>query len=116
MPFYTFIQNNSGGSFDHDATAGIGLNVIIEANNEDHAIERAENIGLYLDGVDNGQDCPCCGDRWSRYCDEHPTPQIYDMKLHITKDGEAPLIDWEIPSYIHPLEGPFSTVSETKAP
>lgn len=51
--FYTFAQNNSGGSF-----------VI------------AESIGIYFDGVECDLDCECCGDRWSRYCDENDEPLI----------------------------------------
>ena len=26
----------------------------------------AEDIGLYFDGVEQGMDCSCCGDRWYR--------------------------------------------------
>lgn len=62
--FYTFRQNNSGGGFVYDPDEGIGLYVIIEADDEDHAIRRAEEIGLYFDGVESRGDCECCGDRW----------------------------------------------------
>lgn len=63
--FFKFAQNNSGGSFDIDDAAGIGPRVWIEANDEAHAMQRARDIGLYFDGVEKGNDCPCCGDRWS---------------------------------------------------
>jgi hypothetical protein len=43
---------------------GIGEYVIIEAFSVDDAVERAERIGLYFDGVYKGYDCECCGDRW----------------------------------------------------
>ncbi len=64
MPFYRYRQNNSGGSFHYDETAGIGVTVIVEATDADHANSRAEAIGLYWDGCDAGRDCRCCGDRW----------------------------------------------------
>lgn len=65
MNFFHFRQNNSGGSFHCDENAGIAINVIIEANDAADANERAEKIGLYFNGVSNGHDCECCGDRWS---------------------------------------------------
>jgi hypothetical protein len=62
--FYTYSQNNSGGSFDIDLELGIMKYVIIEANSADEANDRAEDIGLYFNGCDAGRDCECCGDRW----------------------------------------------------
>lgn len=62
--FYEFQQNNSGGEFHFDEKAGITHSVIVKADNREHAIDRAERIGLYFDGVDAGRDCACCGDRW----------------------------------------------------
>jgi hypothetical protein len=62
--FYTFSQNNSGGSFDYQPNDGITHYVIIEASNETEANSRAETIGLYFNGCDSEMDCPCCGDRW----------------------------------------------------
>lgn len=64
MAFYAYRQNNSGGSFDYDRNAGISVFVVVEAEAPNVARERAVNIGLYFDGVDNGYDCSCCGDRW----------------------------------------------------
>lgn len=75
--FYTYNQNNSGGSFSLDEVAGITHYVIVEAYSADDANERAENIGLYFDG---DGDCPCCGDRWySQWSDKDgdPEPMIY---------------------------------------
>lgn len=77
--FYTFNQNNSGGRFHFDEEAGITQYVIVEANDYEHANERAKEIGLYFDGIDSGQDCPCCGDRWYS-CDESDVtrePEVY---------------------------------------
>jgi len=61
--FYTFSQNNSGGSFE--VTDSVAEYVVVEANDLTHAIERALAIGIYFDGVNAGLDCECCGDRWS---------------------------------------------------
>lgn len=62
--FFTFRQNNSGGSFDFDKESGITFCVIVEAKDADEANKRAEEIGLYFNGVDMNMDCECCGDRW----------------------------------------------------
>ncbi len=82
--FYTFHQNNSGGSFVHDNTRGIAHYVIIEASNDDEANARAEEIGLYFEGVEDGIDCECCGDRWNRannfYPDKTSKPMIYSKE------------------------------------
>lgn len=71
--------NNSGGGFDFDAAKGISHHVIIEASNKAAADARAQEVGLYFDGVETGQDCECCGDRWgSPYDDEvHEDPKVY---------------------------------------
>ena len=63
--FYTFNQNDSGDSFHFNEGSGITHFVIIEATDLAHAMARASEIGLYFDGVRNGIDCACCGDRWS---------------------------------------------------
>lgn len=60
--FYEFVQNNSGGSFDVDDR--VCHRLFIEATSEDEAISKAEDLGCYWNGVDNGMDCECCGDRW----------------------------------------------------
>lgn len=92
--FYTFRQNNSGGSFDRDAD--IDEVVIIEADSEDQANNKAEDIGIYFYGVRSGRDCECCGDRWTPYYGGATNdPEIYgeiaqttsyDYKIHY-KDG-----------------------------
>lgn len=110
--WFRFNQNNSGGSFVHDAAAGIGANVWIEAHTHDGAIARAQDIGLYFDGVRDGMDCECCGDRWYMPSshDASDSPEWYGDTVRPVKDGEKPTIYWEIPSYMHPLEGPFCAV------
>lgn len=62
MPFFEFIQNNSGGSFVQNET--LCHIVIIEAGGLNEALDKAEDLGCYFDGVSKGIDCPCCGDRW----------------------------------------------------
>lgn len=96
--FFTFDQNNSGGSFVYDWVKGISHFVIVEADDISQAIEKAEEIGLYFDGEN---DCPCCGSRWSypwyddgKGADE---PLIY---------GEPPARYLEAPYTIKWIDGP----------
>ena len=100
MAFYTFRQNNSGGSFDIDLLSGICVYVIVEANSASHANDRAEDIGLYFDGCDDDRDCSCCGDRWYRTYESEATeqPELYG-ELVGEKEGN------EIA--IHYLDGTF---------
>jgi len=58
--FFTFRQNNSGGFF-----TGPAINVIVEADDHEQANNIAEENGVYFRGCSTGQDCNCCGDRWS---------------------------------------------------
>ena len=77
--FYTFGQNNSGGSFDLNEAAGITHYVIIQAKNPDQASALAQDIGIYFDGVREGKDCGCCGDRWHEpdEWDANDEPLVY---------------------------------------
>lgn len=84
--FFTYSQNNSGGSFKIDEFSGITKFVIIESYSAADANLKAESIGLYFDG---DGDCACCGDRWSSQWDDsdgHPTPMIYgeDAEAYVT--------------------------------
>lgn len=87
MPFFHYRQNNSGGQFVRDND--VDKHVIIEADDAMHADVRARDIGIYFDGVYEGLDCNCCGDRWreSDWGDGTPTPQIYGdtIDLHRLK-------------------------------
>lgn len=102
--FYTFNQNNSGGSFDYDAERGISAVVIIEADSAEAANERAEQIGLYFDG---DGDCECCGDRWysvSGTYDSADVPSIYGTPL----ESYEPSYKWmgKYPeTYVHYANG-----------
>lgn len=60
--FYEYSQNNSGGSFDVDDK--LCHRLVIEADDEEKASSIAEGLGCYWNGVAEGLDCECCGDRW----------------------------------------------------
>lgn len=96
MPWYRFDQNNSGGSFDIEPDKGVGAEVFIEAANPKEANLKAEELGLYFDGVDDGRDCDCCGDRWSRASkyDETEYPEY------------VVIFNWG-PAFAHPIDGDF---------
>ena len=62
--FYEFDQNNSGGWFEeNDKLCAI---LFIEAETQQEAVLKAENLGCYWNGVSKGIDCECCGDRWHK--------------------------------------------------
>ncbi len=65
---YVYRQNNSGGYIIKPAKF-----IIVEAENESAALDKAKEAGLYLDGVSRGIDCSCCGDRWSDFTYEFDT-------------------------------------------
>jgi hypothetical protein len=62
LNFYEFSQNDSGGSFVTDDK--LCHRLFIEAESEDAATKIAEDLGCYWNGVEEGYDCECCGDRW----------------------------------------------------
>lgn len=81
MGFYQFTQNNTGGDFQ--VNDDIAHFVLIEADSYKEANNRAENVGVYFNGCDTGEDCPCCGDRWYEledYDDNTNEPLIYGSK------------------------------------
>ena len=111
--FYEYLQNNSGGRFSNSEKEGISEYVIIEAMNAEHANERAEDIGIYFDGCDSGNDCSCCGDRWYRVdeSDGSDVPSIYGK----------PLTDVERSAYrdccfVHYLDGKFEKITFKETP
>lgn len=90
--FYTFKQNNSGGSFDYDELSGISVNVIVEANSPSEANQLAQDIGLYFDGCNTNMDCPCCGDRWydsAAYDGGDDVPSSYGKPLALSQDVDT---------------------------
>ena len=64
MSYFKFRQNNSGGAF-----AGTPL-VFVQADNADDANRIAQDHGVYFNGVADGVDCDCCGDRWYPVSDD----------------------------------------------
>lgn len=82
--FYDLSQNNSGGSFDVNET--LCHRLFIEADTYEEAVSKAESLGCYWNGVDEGQDCPCCGDRWYK-----PYSEINLMSMDNKKDGGYPI-------------------------
>ena len=79
--FYIFDQNNSGGYWDKV----LGYVVIIEAETPEKANEKAEEIGIYFDGVENDIDCECCGDRWCRVEPEKLKDFVEEIKYYQKK-------------------------------
>lgn len=77
--------------------------MIVEAQSADHANQRAESSGLYFDGCSGGNDCDCCGDRWSRVYESDGTksPLVYgEPVVESTQD----IAD----TYVHFLDGRFA--------
>lgn len=95
LRFFTYDQNNSGGSFQVDDK--VAHTVIIEAASAEEADEKAQSIGIYFDGVEFdddggsiGSDCPCCGDRWYRaYGEGDELPSIYGREPEIHNEAFA---------------------------
>ena len=81
LKWFTYDQNNSGGTFHYDEARGISTKVLIEAHSASEANRIAEGIGLYFDG---DGDCSCCGDRWySKWDSAEGTdePMIYGVPV-----------------------------------
>ena len=99
--FYEFAQNNTYGRFVVDDATGVGHRVIIEATSQADAMARAEKIGLYFDGIVNGNDCPCCGDRW------------YKPDVHDELDNEYVESNWLHHNdivFLHHYDGTFEQI------
>lgn len=104
--YFTFNQNNSGGDFDYDEDRGITHFVIIEADNSGDAYERAENIGLYFGGVEDGRDCECCGDRWyPPYGDGDQEPLVYGKNPRTVEERKEGWMDAGREVCIHMKDG-----------
>ena len=101
--WFEYDQNNSGGSFDIDREKGIGPRVWIEAPTLNVANARAEDIGIYFDGVADGIDCPCCGSRWSEPWQEGVEVPNINPKYDFS---------WHDAVYFHKLDGTLVTVKK----
>lgn len=71
MKWFQYTQNNSGGRFDVDDK--VSNYVLIQAHNGTEADGIAEVVGIYFNGVEDGNDCECCGDRWDVCCRDKGT-------------------------------------------
>ena len=86
MSYFKFRQNNSGGAF-----AGTPL-VFVQADNAADANSIAKDHGIYFNGVADGVDCDCCGDRWYPVHDDdaqaQPSSYGYDGSDTVYSDGD----------------------------
>jgi hypothetical protein len=80
---YVYRQSNSGGQYMDPAQF-----IIVEAENEPAALDKAKEAGLYLDGVSLGVDCSCCGDRWSNFTYKFNT--LLEAKSYCYKENNNP--------------------------
>jgi hypothetical protein len=97
--FYEISQNNTGGSFVTDDK--LCHRLFIEASSENEAMSKAEDLGCYWNGVDEGMDCPCCGDRW------YPSRSIVDTEDINKRWGGYEIYEW--------LTGNEKTISDEDA-
>ena len=108
MAFFEYHQNNSGGGFDIDESAGISVNVIIEADSAEEANRKAEDIGLYFDG---DGDCSCCGNRWYEQWDDSDgdaVPSHYGTPIQDVEFGKGLDFKWNKSgpeTYVHFKDG-----------
>jgi hypothetical protein len=87
MGWWRYGQNNSGGVFDKEG----GDSTYIRATSASQANDIAENNGIYFDGVDDGVDCPCCGDRWSSAWGNEPDIEdctVAELAEKLVANGE----------------------------
>jgi len=98
--FYSFDQNNSGGSFDVDEKQGIDCHVFVQAFDAKEANNHACNIGIYFNGVEEDRDCECCGDRWHP-CDESDGYTKID-DCYIGGDYTVHYLDGSIVRFVQP--------------
>jgi hypothetical protein len=83
MKEYTFKQNYSHGYLND-----MPKKITVKGENAEEANKLAEEQGVYFDGVINGSDCSCCGDRWSRAIDETKTVILYNHACGWQDDSE----------------------------
>lgn len=92
--FWEFRQNNSGGSFIAPAYF-----VYVEADSEEEASERFQEIdGCYFDHM-YIRDCACCGARWSGTYSDYPLDEVY-IKIDKSKEDRTA---WGVSMYKDPI-------------
>ena len=86
MSYFKFRQNNSFGHF-----VGTPL-VFVQADNAADANSIAQDHGVYFNGVADGVDCDCCGDRWYPVNDDdaqaQPSSYGYGGGVTVYSDGD----------------------------
>ena len=87
MPLFQFRQNNSGGQYMGPKF------VVVKADDADQANQIAQDQGpVYFDGVADGIDCDCCGDRWYPVNDDdaqdQPSSYGYGGGVTVYRDGD----------------------------
>ena len=86
MSYFKFRQNNSFGVF-----RGAPL-IFIQADNAADANRIAQNHGVYFNGIADGLDCDCCGDRWYPVSDDdaqdQPSSYGYGGGVTVYNDGD----------------------------
>ena len=92
MSYFKFRQNNSFGHF-----VGTPL-VFVQADNAADANSIAQDHGIYFNGVADGVDCDCCGDRWYPVHDDdaqaQPSSYGYDGSDTVYSDGDKYIDYW----------------------
>lgn len=87
--YFEFSQNNSGGGWQIDHDAGISEVVFVQASSASEANEKAKAVGIYFDGVSTGQDCSCCGNRWSECWEFDEGNEDAPVASKVSKDKVA---------------------------
>lgn len=107
--WFTYDQNNSGGTFHYDEARGISTKVLIEAHSPSEANRIAEGIGLYFDG---DGDCSCCGERWYSkwdWAEGTDEPMIYGKPVASYRPSGPLTSKWmeegKFEYFVHYLDG-----------
>jgi hypothetical protein len=90
LKWWQYAQNNSGGDFTGPAHL-----VFVKAATADQADAVAVQHGIYFNGCDTGEDCECCGDRWSYATKPYysvDSDLLFDKSLLVAVDGIAFLL------------------------
>ena len=71
--------------------------MLIEDSSFDEALEKAESLRCYWNGVSVGIDCPYCGDRQSHYWEETINLSNYDEDIRVYTQDKADKWGWTTP-------------------
>ena len=107
--WFTFSQNNSGGSFTVDEN--VCEYVFVQAKSAKDAVLVAQNF------CDNSDSCSCCGDRWSFYVEDNDgttEPQVYGEPItmlapsHYRKEARLHYFDGHVETYKFGTDRPLT--------